>query len=142
VAFVPVSETVPLVIPSRVAVICVVPPPWPKATPDCAPMMATAVFDEVQFTLEVMFCVVPSLYVPVAENATVPRGATEAVGGEMAMDWRVAFVTVSETAGLVMPLGDELEAGGPRTIGEPVACRNCVTAFGPWLRRMVIVLST
>jgi len=58
-------------------------------------MLATAVEDEFQATWDVRFCVVPSLYVPVAVYCWVsPAGSVEVLG-VTAMDTRAAAVTVS-----------------------------------------------
>lgn len=86
--------------------------------------MATVGVEEAQVTVEVMSCVVPLLKVPIAVNCWVPVGAIEAVPGVTAMDCKVVLVTVRGTAGLTMPVCVELEAAGPKTIGEPVACAN------------------
>src|SRR5580700_2123604 len=122
IADVPVSVAAGLATLPKVAVICVVPAPWPAARPFCEPIVDTAVFEEDQLTVEVMSCVVPSLKVPTAVNCCVPLGATEAAPGVTATDFKVALEIVNGTAGLTMPpVGVEPEAVGPKTIGEPVA---------------------
>lgn len=142
VAVVPVRIAAGLAMLAIVAVICVVPAPWPTAVPVPEPIVATAVLEEAQVTSLVMSCVVPSLNVPMAVNCCVPPGATEVAAGEIAMDRSVAFVTVSVTAGLTMPVCVELDGAGPKVIGEPVACTNCVTAPLPWFSKMLRVLSS
>jgi hypothetical protein len=118
------SATAELETPESVAAICVVPAACPRATPFCAPMVATASFEEAHATVEETSCVDPSLKVPMAENCCVPPGAIEEVGGEIAMDLIVALVMVRGTPGLTTPVCVELEDAGPRTIGEPGACAN------------------
>lgn len=56
---------------------------------------ATLVFDELQVTVPVIFCVVPSENVPVAVNScNVPSGS-DALAGETAIEVKVALVMVS-----------------------------------------------
>jgi hypothetical protein len=65
-----VSEAVFEIAPD-VAVMVVLPPAMACARPcvgEALPMVATAVLDEVQLTDPVMFCLLPSLNVPVAVN--------------------------------------------------------------------------
>jgi hypothetical protein len=88
-----------------------------------------------------MSCVVPSLNVPMGVNCCVPPGATEVAAREMAMNRSVAFVTVSVTAGLTMPVCVEPDGAGPKVMGEPVACTNCVPTTTPWLSKILRVLS-
>ena len=57
------------------------------------------------------------------------------------MDRKVALVTVRETAGLTIPVCVEPAAAGPKVMGEPVACKNCDGAPGPWFSKMLSVLS-
>lgn len=120
VAEVPVSVPAGLTTLPSVAVIRVVPEPWPTARPVCEPIVATAGFAAAQVTSEEMSCVVPSLKVPVAVNCCVPPGASEALAGVTAMDCSVAVVTASVAAGLTRPVCAEPEPG-PREMGEPVA---------------------
>lgn len=121
VAEVTLSVTAELVTPPNDALICVVPVAWPRARAFPEPMVATAVFEEAQVTVEETSCVVSSLKVPMAVNCCVPLGATEAVPGVTAIDFSAALVTVRGTAGLTMPVCVELDAAGPKTMGEPGA---------------------
>ena len=96
-ALVTVSEAVPEIAP-EVAVIVVLPPATPCANPwvgDELPMVAAALFEEVQVTLPVMFCVLLSLKVPVAMNCWLVCGAIVMVAGVTAIETS-AGVTVSE----------------------------------------------
>ncbi len=65
--------------------------PW---APGALPMVATEALDEAHWTEPVMFCVLPSVKVPVAANCcVVPRGMV-GIAGVMAMETKVAGVTV------------------------------------------------
>lgn len=66
VAAVTLKVDVPLTFPET-AVIVVDPGIFPRATP-VVEMVATAGFEELQLTVVVRFCVLPSLKVPVAAN--------------------------------------------------------------------------
>ena len=57
-------------------------------------MAATAGFEDAQFTCEVKPKVDPSLKVPVAVNCCEPPGRIEALPGAIAIEFRVALVTV------------------------------------------------
>jgi hypothetical protein len=81
----------------------VLPPATPVAKPELALMLATEVSEESQATAEVMISVLPSEYVPVAVNCREVPAAIERLDGVTAMDFRVAEVTVTVTAGLVAP---------------------------------------
>ncbi len=65
--------------------------PWEPAALLTA---ATAVLDELHATEVVRFCVVPSVYVPVAVNCLVVPLATDGLAGVTATDTSVAGVTV------------------------------------------------
>lgn len=96
-ALVTVSDAVPEIAP-EVAVIVVLPPATPCAKPwvgDELPMVAAAVFEDVQVTLPVMFCVLLSLKVPVAMNCWLVCGAIVVVAGVTAIETN-AGVTVKE----------------------------------------------
>jgi hypothetical protein len=82
------------------AVICEVPKVTAEANPVFNPMVATGKFEDAQVTLVVMFCVLLSLYVPVAVNCCVLPLATDGLGGVTAMDCSVAAVIVKVVAGL------------------------------------------
>jgi len=62
---------------------------WPKLV-----TVATLLAEELQVTASVMFCVLPSLKVPVAASDNVEAGAITAELGETAMDFSVAELTV------------------------------------------------
>jgi hypothetical protein len=71
----------------------------PAFTPVPTPLVlivAMVVSDELQATDPVMFCVEPSVYVPVAVNGTVLPTATLDETGVIAIETRAAAVTVSE----------------------------------------------
>src|SRR5215472_10967313 len=70
-----------------VAEIVVLPVATPVASPASLPIIATAIFDELQVTELVRFCVLLSLYVPVAVNCWATPLAIEGFAG----------VTASET---------------------------------------------
>ena len=64
-AGVTVSVALPLIEPEAAVIVT-----EPLATPAAVPPLtvATAVFDDVQVALPVRFCVLPSVYLPVAVN--------------------------------------------------------------------------
>jgi hypothetical protein len=65
--------------------------------------VAADVADEVQVTLAVRFCVLPSLYVPVAVNCCVSPAATEAALGLTAIEISTGAVTVNPAVPLIVP---------------------------------------
>jgi hypothetical protein len=81
------------VIPLKVAEIVLVPTATPVARPAVV-MVATPVFEEVHVTWPVRFCVVLSLYVPVAVNCCVIPAGIAGLAGVTVMDVRVAAATV------------------------------------------------
>ena len=85
-----------------VAVIREVPAPVPTAKPVLVPIVATEAVAEVHVTFVVMFCVLSSLYVPVAVNCSVVPFTMEGFVGVTAMDCRVGAVTVRVIPGLTM----------------------------------------
>ena len=96
-------ETVP-----EVAVIVLLPAASVFASP-CVGMVvlivATAVFDELHVALPVRFCVVPSLYDPVAMNCSLVPGAAAGFAGVTAIDASTTFtVTVRFAAPLTFPI--------------------------------------
>ena len=93
VAAVTVSTVEPTIDPD-VALIVLVPTATAVANPP-ALMVAVVVVPEAHVTEAVRFCVLLSLYVPVAVNCCVRPLATEGLAGVTAMDFRVAAVTVS-----------------------------------------------
>src|ERR1700678_4079035 len=94
VAAVTVSKVEPLM-DDDVAVIVEVPTPAPVARP-AALIVAVVVVPEDQVTLDVRFCVEPSLNVPVAVNCCVAPLAIDGFAGVTAIDCSVSAVTVSK----------------------------------------------
>jgi len=70
------------------------PPASPLATPVFRPMLAIPVFEEIQFTELVRFCVLLSVYVPVAVNAWVRPLATDGPPGVTAIETNAGGPTV------------------------------------------------
>ncbi len=101
VAAVTVSTAVLLVMAPDVAVMLEVPMPRPVATPP-ALIEATEPLLVCHVTEPVTSAVLLSVKVPIAVNGCVRPLAIEALAGEMAMDCRVAPVTVSTAVLLVM----------------------------------------
>jgi hypothetical protein len=93
VAAVTVSKVEPLM-DDDVAVMVEVPTAAPLAKP-AALIVAVAVVPDDQVTVEVKFCVEPSLNVPVAVNCCVAPLVIEGFAGVTAIDCSVAAVTVS-----------------------------------------------
>ncbi len=97
VAWVTVSVVEPEMLPD-VAVMVVVPAPIPEARPlepAALLIVATPVFDELQTTEAVRFCVVLSEYVPVAVNCRVDPLAMLGLVGVIDREVSVAGFTVS-----------------------------------------------
>ena len=65
----------------------------PVANPP-APIVATPLFDELHVTVPVKFCVLLSVYVPVAVNCCVFPAGMEAFAGVMAIETNAAAATV------------------------------------------------
>jgi len=97
VAAVTVSCAVPdLLVLGSVAVMVIGPPTAaPVAMPMLRPMVAIPVFEEFQFTAVVIFCVLLSVYVPVAVNACVRPLAIEGLPGVIAIETNAGVVTIS-----------------------------------------------
>jgi hypothetical protein len=91
----------PLIDP-EVACIVVLPVFTPVARP-VAPIVATAVFVEVQLTELVRFCVLLSLYVPVAANCCVAPFTIDGFAGVTAMETNTGGVTVKPVEPLIDP---------------------------------------
>src|SRR5271163_3447852 len=120
VAAVTVSNVEPE-IDNDVAVIVEVPTPAPEAKPT-ALIVAVAVVPEDQVTLDVRFCVEPSLKVPVAVNCCVAPLVIDGFAGVTAIDCSVAAFTVSK----VEPLIDDdvaviVEVPTPAPVARPAA---------------------
>jgi|CZKY01.1.fsa_nt_gi hypothetical protein len=93
-----ISSAEPLIPPNVAEIVAVAPP---GATPVATPMLpavllmvATALL-LAHTTSCVMFCVVPSLKVPIAAKVCVVSGAIVVLEGPTAIDWIVASVTTS-----------------------------------------------
>jgi hypothetical protein len=85
-----------------VAVMVEVPTPAPEAKPT-ALIVAVVVVPDDQVTVDVKFCVVPSLNVPVAVNCCVAPLVIDGFAGVTAIDCSVAAVTVSKVEPLIAP---------------------------------------
>jgi hypothetical protein len=89
-----------------VAVMVAVPAPVPLANPGFGGtllIVATAETSELHCAVPVMFCVLPSVYVPVAVNCSVAPVAIVGIAGVTAIDTNVAGVTVSVVDPLIVP---------------------------------------
>ncbi len=113
--------------PERAAWMDAVPCVNAEARPDGA-MLATAGFEDVQVTLEVSDCVVPSEYVPVAVNCWERPFAMDAVPGATAMESSAAGLTVSEAIAEIYPCAAEIEAA---PCAKPVANPEELTEAAP-----------
>src|SRR5277367_2922209 len=114
-------STVEPEIDDDVAVMVEVPTPAPEAKPT-ALIVAVAVVPDDQVTLDVRFCVEPSLNVPMAVNCCVAPLVIEGFAGVTAIDCNVAAVTVSK----VEPLMDDdvaviVEVPTPAALARPAA---------------------
>jgi len=96
-----VKFVVPLIEPD-VAQIVVVPTPTPDANPPLV-IVAAAVFVELHVTILVRFCVLLSLYVPVAVYCCVVPLAIVAFAGVTAIEINVGGVTVSPVVPVIPP---------------------------------------
>jgi hypothetical protein len=83
-----VSVVLPETLPC-VALMVVLPAATAVARP-AALMIATPLLEEAQLTWLVMFCALPSEYVPVAKNCCVAPGAIVGFAGVTAIDDKVA----------------------------------------------------
>jgi hypothetical protein len=92
----------PVIVPPEVAVIVVTPGSTLAASPPLL-TVAIVVADEVQVAVLVRFCVLPSLYVPVAVNCCVYPAATDAVPGVTATEANTGAVTVSVAEPWIVP---------------------------------------
>jgi hypothetical protein len=101
VAAVTVSNVEPLM-DDDVAVMVEVPTPAPVARPAVL-IVAIEVVAELQVTLDVRFCVEPSLNVPVAVNCWVAPLVIEGFAGVTTIDCSVAAVTVRTVEPLIAP---------------------------------------
>jgi hypothetical protein len=102
-AGVTVSVVVPLTEPA-LAVIWAVPAPVLLANPAVPPpvlIVPTPGVSELHSTVPVMFCVLPSVYVPVAVNCSVVPSAITGIAGVTATDTSTAGVTVNVVEPLI-----------------------------------------
>lgn len=99
-----VSDADPDMIPDD-AVIVVEPAATPVASP-VFEIVALLVFDELQVTEPVIFCVVLSEYVPVAVNCCVAPGAILGLAGITAIETNVAFCAVIVNVAVFSTLPD------------------------------------
>jgi hypothetical protein len=96
-----VSVADPLIDP-EVAVMVVVPRLTLMARPE-ALIVATSGLEELQDTLPISACVLPSMYVPVAANCTASPTGIEKVVGLTAINMGVAGDTVNTVEALIEP---------------------------------------
>ena len=104
VAFVTVRVALEKTLP-ELAVIAELPAAMPIARPGAlfTLMPATARFPELHCTAPVMFCVLPSLKVPMAVNCVVVPCAIDVVKGVIAIDCTVALVVVTLALDEMLP---------------------------------------
>jgi hypothetical protein len=146
VAAVTVNTSAGDVTPLKLAVMLLVPTASPLASP-AAVMVAVAVFEEFHAARVVRFCVLLSLYVPVAVNCCVCPFEIEGLEGVTAMDCRVAAVTVSTSAGEVTPLrlAVMLVVPAAKPVAKPPGVMVAVTVLdevqAAWLVRFCVLLS-
>jgi hypothetical protein len=137
VAAVTLSVAVPAMsVAGSVAVIVIGPPAAFEVASPSEPtallMVATTVFDELQITVDVRFCVVRSEYVPVAINCGFIPRATLVLTGVTPMDTSVAAVTVSVAVAAFAVAGSVAVI----VIGPPTAF-EVATPFEPAVLLMV-----
>src|ERR1700727_1929797 len=114
-------RTVEPEIDDDVAVIVELPTPAPTASPDEL-IVAVVGVPEVQITLDVKFCVVPSLNVPVAVNCCVAPLVIDGFAGVTAIDCNVAAVTVSTVDPLIdADVAVIVEVPTPAPLARPAA---------------------
>lgn len=83
--------------------------------------VATLPLDEVHVALLLMFCVLPSLKVPVAANCWEVPAGTDAVDGETAIDVTMAEVTVRVVLPVVVPeVAEMVTSPGATVVTKPV----------------------
>jgi hypothetical protein len=100
-----VNVVEPLIAPV-VACIVVVPKPAVVANPcepDASPIVATLGADELHAAVLVRFCVLASLYVPVAVNCCLVPTAIEAFPGVTAIDTSTGAVTANVAEPVMLP---------------------------------------
>ncbi len=96
--------------------------PW--ATVVASPLLltvATELADEVHFTVLLRFCVLPSLYVPVALNCWLIPSGTDAVAGVTESLVKTAAVTVNRAEPVIAPdLALIVVDPGARLVANPL----------------------
>jgi hypothetical protein len=105
VAAVTVSVVDPLT-PPTLAVMFALPTPAPLATPGAGPpvlIVLTPGVSELHSTVLVMFCVLPSVYVPVAVKACVVPSGITGTAGVTAIVTSTAGLTVTVVEPLIVP---------------------------------------
>ena len=143
-AVVTVSTVEPLMEPS-VAEIVDVPVPTAVARPAVV-IVATDVVAEAQLTWPVRFCVVLSLYVPVAVNCWVSPLAMLGLSGVTVIDWSAAVVTVSTVEPVIpLNLAEMVEVPVPTAVASPAAVMVATVVVADvqvtWLVKFCVVLS-
>ena len=104
-AAVTVSVVDPLT-PPTLAVMFALPTPAPLATPGVGPpvlIVLTPGVSELHSTVLVIFCVLPSVYVPVAVKARVVPSGMTGTAGVTAIETSTAGLTVTVVEPLIMP---------------------------------------
>jgi hypothetical protein len=124
-----VSNNDPVAVPCVAEIV-----DWPTATPVATPVeltLAAAAFDDAQVAELVRFCVVPSLYIPVAVNCSFALRDMEALGAVIAIDCSVGAVMVSATMLEVTPfcVAMMLLEPTPVPVARPTALIVAAAAF-------------
>jgi hypothetical protein len=104
IAVLTVSVVVPLTEP-ELAVMFALPTPTLLATPGVGPpvlIVLTPGVSELHSTVSVMFCVLPSVYVPVAVNCSVVPSGITGTAGVTAIDTSAAGLTVTVVDPLIV----------------------------------------
>src|SRR5579859_8298930 len=110
----------------KVAEIVVVPGPAAVASPVLAPTVATPALLDLQVALVVRFCVLPSLYVPVALNCSLEPKTMLGLEGEMAMEVRA--ITVNEVEPVTaLKVAEIVVVPGPAAVASPVLAPTVAT---------------
>jgi hypothetical protein len=94
-------------------------------------IVATLVVNEVHLAVLVRFCVLPSLYVPVAANCCVPPNEIDGYAGVTAID--------ISTGGLIVRLVDPIIA--PSVAVTLVVPRPALVA-SPWVPAVLLIVAT
>jgi hypothetical protein len=127
-AGVTVSVVLPVMLP-EVAEMVGVPAAWVVARPPAA-IVAAAVLDDAQVAVAVRFCVVPSVYVPVAVNCSVNPADTLWFAGVTAMETSAAGVTVSAVLPVMLPEVAEIVVVPAATaVARPLAAMVAVAVL-------------